>query len=178
MVLNADFTISNRWTLDSNGEKWPFGERCGQPMYLIDNTTGRRYLNESKTIVRIKCFLLTLGTPLAHPFVSIINIAYRILKLISLSHFWIEKKNEEKKYNFKARSADAGYDLLRIFATPVSIVCLELAALYGCFRPYDGRKLYASLERATYGNYILAPCFQPDPKRHLFGGDIRSSDGF
>ena len=67
---------------------------------------------------------------------------------------------------------------MRIIATPVSILGLELAAIYGIFQPYDGRKLYASFERATYGNFILAPCFQPDPKYHALGGDINEKDAF
>jgi hypothetical protein len=103
---------------------------------------------------------------IGHPFASVFNIAYRIFKLVTFSHFWVEKKSEvnesgEREYNFKARLTDAGQDLLRIVATPVAIIGLELVAIYGLFRPYDGRKLYASIERATYGNGMLAPCFQP-----------------
>ncbi|QLH34795.1 MAG: hypothetical protein HWD61_00545 [Parachlamydiaceae bacterium] len=47
-----------------------------------------------------------------------------------------------------------------------------MSAFYGIIRPYDGRKLHANLETAFYGRPILAPCFQPNPKEHLFGGDI------
>jgi hypothetical protein len=69
-------------------------------------------------------------------------VAYRILKLVTLSHFWMP---QEGTYSFKARLKDAGIDLLRIVATPVALVGLELAAIYGTFNPYDGRKLYARL---------------------------------
>jgi len=102
-------------------------------------------------------------------------VAFRILKLATLSHLWIRKAGEDK-YNFKARVKDAAVDLLKVAIHPIVIVGLELAAIYGVFRPYDGRKLYASLERAQYGNHVLAPCFQPDPRRHLFGGDINKRD--
>lgn len=54
---------------------------------------------------------------------------------------------------------------------PIAIIRLELAVIYGVFRPYDSRKLYATLERAQYGRHILAPCFQPGATNHLFGGD-------
>ena len=74
--------------------------------------------------------------------------------------------------------ADAGKDSLRIVAAPFSILGLELAALYGLIRPYDGRKMYATIERAMYGNPILAPCFQPEPERHAFGGDINERNAF
>jgi hypothetical protein len=46
------------------------------------------------------------------------------------------------------------------------------------FAPYDDRKLYASIERAQYGHFILAPCFQPDPKSHAFGGDPKKEAVF
>lgn len=74
--------------------------------------------------------------------------------------------------------SDAGQDILRIIATPFSILGLELAAIYGMFRPYDGRKLYGSIERATYGKAILAPCFQPNPTSHAFGGSTDQKDAF
>lgn len=64
-------------------------------------------------------------------------------------------------------------DALRIIASPIAIAGLELAAIYGIIRPYDGRKLYASIERAEYRNFILVPCFQPDPTSHALGGDIK-----
>ena len=171
-----DFQPINIWKPDLNGEKY-HGYHCGEARFIVDQTTNRRYLNESEEVVGLKCFLLAFETPFVHPIASIVNIVYRILKLATLSHFWV-KKGDETKYNFKARLADAGKDLLRIIATPVSILGLELAAIYGIFQPYDGRKLYASFERATYGNFILAPCFQPDPKYHALGGDINEKDAF
>lgn len=79
---------------------------------------------------------------------------------MTLSHFWIKREGEEK-YNFKARLIEAGKDLLRIVASPIAIIGLELAAIYGLMRPYDGRKLYATFERAIYGNALIPPCFQP-----------------
>jgi len=84
----------------------------------------------------------------------------------------------KKPYSFNASLKEAGKDLLRIFTTPIAYVGLELAAIYGRFRPYDGRKLYATIERAQYGHFILAPCFQPQATRHLFGGDINNKNAF
>jgi len=67
---------------------------------------------------------------------------------------------------------------LRIVATPLVLVALELSALYGIFRPYDGRKLYASFERMQYNHWILAPCFQPSPTNHLLGGDAKKQNAY
>jgi|GEM_PF-758719 len=152
-----DFHPISRWNQDLNGEKW---KDTLEYKFIVDQTAHRRYWNDPKGLIRKKCLLLTLGTPFVHPITSIVNVAYRILKLATLSHFLTEKEGEGK-YNFKTRLADAGKDLLRIVATPLSILGLELAAIYGIFQPYDGRKLYASIERATYSKYTLAPCCQP-----------------
>ena len=141
-----------------------------EPMYVIDQSTNNKYWNESKNVTRLKCFLLTFGTPFVHTVASIANIAYRILKLVTLSHFWVKKEGEEN-YSFTARLKDAEVDLLRIVTTPLTIVGLELSAIFGLLTPRNGRKLYASFERAQYGNFILAPCFQPSPQQHALGGD-------
>ena len=172
-VTFKDFQLINTWEPDVDGPCWPY--TGGTPKVLIDKATGRKYLNESKGVIRNKCNLLVIGTPLIHPIAAVVNVVYRILKLITLSHFWVGK---ELDYNFKARLGAAGKDLLRIIVAPLSLVGLELAALYGVVRPYDGRKLYASIERAIYGYFILAPCFQPDAKYHAFGGDIAQRNAF
>ena len=172
-VKLKDFQLVNQWKLDEKGPEWSDDP---SPRYLIDETTGRKYWNESEKCVRIKCLLLTLGTPFVHPITSIINVGMRVLKLVTFSHFWIGKR--EWGYDFKARLLDAGKDLLRIVATPIALVGLELAAVYGLARPYDGRKLYATIERAMYGRFILAPCFQPRPKYHFFGGNPNQQNAF
>ena len=166
IILN-DFKPINNWKVDTDGPKW---KNSKEPAYLIDQSTGRKYWNESKGTVRVKCFLLTLGTPIVHAVASAINVAYRILKLVSFSHFWMPKK-KESSYNFKARLGDAGKDLLRVITQPWAILGLTFTAIYGVFSPYDGRKLYATIERAQYGHFILAPCFQPSPEKHFFGGN-------
>ncbi len=171
-ITLRDFQPINTWKPDLNGPKWSDGD----PKHLIDATTERRYWNESKGCVGFKCFLLTLGTPIVHSVASLVNVVYR-MKLVMFSHFRVDKEGE-KSYSFKERLKDAGKDLLRVVTTPIAFVGLELAAIYGMFTPYNGRKLYASIERAQYGNFILAPCFQPDPTRHAFGGNPEERNAF
>lgn len=177
-VGRADFQVINEWKVEENGKKWNCcKEHKGLAKFIIDQTTGKRYLNESRLCVRIKCLMLLVGTPVIHPIMAICNIAFRILKLVTFSHFWAEKDGEST-YNLQERRADAKKDILRTVATPFSIIALEFAALYGVFRPYDGRKIYASLEKIIYGDLFLAPCFQADPKSHRLGGDIDKKDAF
>ena len=83
-----------------------------EPAFIIDETTGRKYLSESKNIIRFKCALLALGTPILQSVISLLNVVYRIVKLVSLSHFWFPKGGETS-YSFKGRLKDAGEDALR-----------------------------------------------------------------
>ena len=171
-VTLKDFQPFNNWKPDVDGKKYGDSEF---PVDLIDKTTGRKYLNESKKTVKFKCFLLTLGTPIVHVIASVVTIAFRALRLATLSHFWAHRSGE-KSYSIKNRLKDAGVNLLKIATQPITLVGLQLAAIYGLFRPFDGRKLYASIERAQYGSFVLAPCFQPDANKHLFGGNIHTRD--
>lgn len=155
-ITLRDFQPINTWKPDLDGKKWI----DGGPMYLTDMTTKRKYYNESKAWVGFKCFYLTLRTPIVQSIFSVVFTALKIIDLVRFSHF-ISDKEGEKSYSFKERLKDAGKDLLRIVTTPIALIGLELAAIYGIFSPYNGRKLYASIERAQYGNLILMRRFQP-----------------
>lgn len=150
-----------------------------KPLHVRDFTTERLYLNEPTNVVQGKSILLFIGSPLIHGIASVVNMLYRIGKLLIGYHFWPKKG---KTYNLKASLENAYFDLLRIFSTPLAIVGLTYAALYGVFRPYDGRKLYASIEKWQYNGFTLARCFQPaqynpqkdrnEYKGHTFGFKI------
>ena len=174
-LIARDFQPINKWKVDIDGPQ--FEENPGVPKYRIDESTGRLYLNEQKVIVRLKCYTLIFATLPAHGIFLIGSVASRALKLATLSHFWCSK-GRLKKYCLKARACNAGKDLLKIATHPFIVVGLEASAVYGGFQPYDGRKLYASFERAQYEKSMLAPCFQPDSKKHLLGGDIESRGAF
>ena len=164
-VVIGDFWFWNEWRRDP--ESGLFGgaqcefQRCPQePRLIIDETTNRRYFNDDLMTIRIKGLLLTIGTSFIHPIAMIHNIAYRILRTVTLSRLWVEKEGETS-YKLSARLQDMGGDLLKIVAAPIALMGLELAALYAIANPLDGKKLYATIERAEYGGYILAACFQP-----------------
>ena len=167
-ISMGDFCPLNKWKIDEEGPRF-MGEN--EPAYIIDQTTRKAYLNESLANVGCKSFLLTLGTPFVHTAACICKIAYNIFNIAQTL------MSDEKK-GFFSRLFTIGKHLLNIALAPIALVGLELAAIYGIFNPYDGRKLYASIERATYGHYVLAPCFQPFANTHLFGGDINQKNAF
>jgi hypothetical protein len=175
-----DFQPINHWEADQNREKWKVFDHdsfsmveSSDPKFIIDKTTNRKYLNDSPSTVRWKCLALIFVTP----FERLFNIIWRIMKVANFANFWL-KVPGEGRYDIKARLIETAKDLFRIITTPMTLVGLELAAIYGMLRPYDGRKLYASIDRATFGTFGLAPCFQPDPKRHGLGGNINHKDVF
>lgn len=169
-----DFQPINDWKIDVDGQKW---ESSTDPVYIIDQTTSKKYWNHSKGSIQVKCVLLTLGTPIVHPVSSTANILYRVVKIISLFHFWGEVE-EGKSSSLKARAKRARNDCLRVLTAPIALIGLELSSIYGVVNPYDGRKLYASIERACYGKAVLARCFQPSPTGHTFGGDPLKRDAY
>ena len=178
-VASNDFTLVNNWIPDPKLKWWGTNE----PMYLIDESTGKCYWNESKVIVRIKCALLgTLGTA-GNLLLAVSNIAFRVLRLVSLYHLW------RPNVQFKARLVSIQEDFKSLVRTPFIFTGLIFSALYGLISPYDGRKLYASF--ANLANYTIfipyfgtlhipafAPCFQPSPTRHFFGGDPTKQNKF
>ena len=162
-VVIDDFCPLNDWTADSFPPSKLFGggkcQTCRQePRQITDQH--REYFNDNEMDIRIKGVALAIGTPFIHPIAIVHNVAYRLLRTITLSRLWVEKEGETS-YELRARLQDVGSDLLKIVAAPIALVGLELAALYAIVSPRDGKKLYATIERAEYGGFILAPCFQP-----------------
>ncbi len=142
---------------------------------LIDGTTGEPYCNDSPGMKRLKCLAVAVATPLVQLIGQLANIANRIAKLISFAHFWYPSA---KNYSFKARVIEFCHDLLRVVLAPMIYIGMQLASLYALVLPYDGGKLYASLERASYTSHLIAPCFQPEAKGHLFGGSLDVKDAW
>jgi hypothetical protein len=99
-MTQEDWQLSDiQWTVDEAGPKFEGSET---PKWLVDSTTGKRYLNESKNIVRFKCLLLApLQIFQASVIAGPLNIAFRSLKILSGYHFWSEQASE-KTYQFTA----------------------------------------------------------------------------
>lgn len=177
-VSLKDFQPINTWEPDLEGPRWSCCKKhLLQPKLLIDQSTQKRYLKESRKTLRLKSLLLTVSTPIVHTFAPTATVAYQAYRFLKYPLTWSAKENTV--VNRKVRLKRVSINFLKIVMTPISLVGLELAAIYGIFNPNDGRKLYASMERLTYNSkYCLAPCFQPEPTSHAFGGDINKKNAF
>lgn len=153
---------------------------------IIEKLSGEIYCKDSKDIVIQKCAAVFLATFLAQAIGLSLNLLNRIGKIVSFAPIW---NPTQEIYSFTARLSDWGKDLFRVASTPLIFVGMLFSALYGMLvSPYDGRKLYGSLERLAYSGgyqffsicagakdphlFLLAPCFQPEPRTHLGGGVI------
>lgn len=157
---------------------------------IVDMGTGEKYCHDSKKTVRQKCGALFGASLVVQPIALTCSLLNRIGKVVTFAQLWNPSKTKAP-YSFKARILEWVKDLFLIVATPFLLLGLIFAALYGAIaRPYDGRKLFGTFERIAYSggyqffkkehddpkqvqNYLLAPCFQPEPVAHLGGGDIK-----
>ena len=168
-TLFCDFDANKQIYPVTLGHFCPVNTWKAGRVYLIDETTGDSYCNDDFDTKRLKNLAILGFTPLVHAIGLVLNCANRIAKLVTLAHFWYPSNAH---YSFTARLGECSRDILRVALSPIIYVGLLLAAAYGLVRPYDGGKLYATLERATYTTDIIAPCFQPEPRSHLGGGKL------
>lgn len=118
------------------------------------NETGKEWEGE-RTRVQDECFRLCLFTLPVHVIGSLFNVAYRIVRLMSASHFWLPLFRSQP-FSFKASVGESCLDLLRIVATPFSLIALQATALYGFFtNPYKGVILYTKIERFAYEQELV-----------------------
>lgn len=176
----AHFKLVNEWTESGS--------------YLIDKALDDKYFFESVDTVRAKFFMLSPASFIVQPIGLTLNVCNKTIKIALFAHFW---NPGQGKYSFTARLAEWAKDLFVVVATPLILIGLLFSAFYGAICPdhvYDARKLYASFERLAYSggyqrfgmgfygggphNYVIAPCFQPDPQAHLGGGQLGEIDAW
>ncbi|MDF1758622.1 MAG: hypothetical protein P1U74_10055 [Legionellaceae bacterium] len=136
---------------------------------VIDPITNNRYLLEPISTTRKKHFVLFLVTPFIHTLAAIIKMSLNILKLITFYHFW-KNLDHVKTDHMERRKNDILRDIFHILFAPLAVILLELVTIFGMILPKNGRKLYASIERLAYGDYILPDSIRKymSSKNHRF----------
>lgn len=191
----AHFIPINQWSLQKVDKKLEYksgGKTLSLPYkatYIIDQSTKDGYCCDSEKTVRLKCAAFLAATLIFQPLGLMLTAINKIAKAVTFAHFW---HPSQQKCTFKACLIEWGQDIMIAASTPLIYIGLIFSGLYGAtFSPYDGRKLCGSFERLAYSGgyavydhgygkyphvFILAPCFQPTPRFHLFGGDINKKD--
>ncbi len=164
----------NDWTVDKNGPRYT---DTGEPQWIIDETTDAPYLNESKNLIRFKCFALIFGT-----IIQTIAAVLKALLFVIVFATGLFSNDAICRYLWPDSPDDLGANFgksfLKILAIPFYSTALTVTAVYGLFNPYDARKIYSGLESAYFDEWRLAPCFQPRATSHFFGSNISHQGGF
>ena len=126
--------------------------------YIEDVRTGELYLDEPTYVVAVKCAVITLGMPL-YAFgrmtwnlvktpIEIGTIALDAIRQLStqLRQCHLKESASTLKTAVIQSTAAFGHGLYEIVKAPLFMLGCELAAIYGIFRPYHGRKYEAILE--------------------------------
>ncbi len=192
LSLNS-FLPGGKWT--PCDEKGKFID-SNNAMWIKDSLSGAVYLNQPANLLRFKLSVLTgfLAGIFGNTISLTINAAYRAVKVVSLSHFWlpisrIDQKLDNNSYHFKNRCVECAKDIARFVASPFAWLGLLFASLAGALvpgenAPRDGAKIFSSIEIAMYGGTVAegyfgwAPCYQPNATSHGLGGDINKERAF
>ena len=187
-LSRANFLPGGTWTPCTERGRFVDSDRA---MWIRDSLSGSVYLNQPTDHLRFKLSFLTgflVGVIGGNAISLTVNAAYRTLKVVSLSHFWlpisfIGQNQADESGHFKMRCIELAKDVVRIVATPFAWLALLFASWGGALNPMengprDGAKIFSSIEIAMYGGTISeghfgwAPCYQPNATTHGLGGDI------
>ncbi|MBS0585374.1 MAG: hypothetical protein JSR76_03615 [Verrucomicrobia bacterium] len=155
------------WTVITDGEKYPGTEI---PQWIRNDRTGKIYLNEKESTIRVNCAAFVVGTPILHALYAIslvAEIGAQIIRRFAIS-----------TAPLKVKLLNTGNELLRVALLPIAIVGLTLAATIGVFNPRYGRQLYGSIESVIYKTGKAAPCFRPNATSAGIDGDAKVSYSF
>jgi hypothetical protein len=134
----GSFAPINSWEPDTFRPTW---EGSTEKAFVIDLTTGNRYLNIGEKYLRISSLAMLI------PVLPAFFVAIKILKVVSFSHFWRHEEAEKNGYSLPSRLVRCFTDLVLITTSPILLIAMEVSALYGIIRPNDGRKMYEVFAR-------------------------------
>ncbi len=157
---NIKFYNVKETVVDASGQSIQQVRRVDTLTYIEDVKTGDLYLPEANYIVAVKCALVALGIP----FYAAGKMAWYAVKtpleigiLVFDKMFVLGKVLYECKFSevvpeirnaFTQISGTLGTGIFEIVKAPIFAIGCDLAAIYGIFRPYHGRKFEALIEHA------------------------------
>lgn len=133
--------------------------------FVVDNIRHDIYNSDSPSVVRFKCALLTVGTPLTAVCRSLSHLAKVTIHTASLPYRAFQGREPFVNELVKIKLA-----VSNIFRTLGLATAGVATALYGVVKPYEGRRLYGHFERCLNRQttrvdrketFYLADCFIP-----------------
>ncbi len=155
-------------TIEPSSGRWSkvnFRWRGITHRFVRDTVTREFYNGDSPNLIRFKCALLCPGTLLAATARTIVHMALGIFHLLRIPYAALKGRASALASLHKAQRA-----FVNAIRSPIYGIMGIGAALYGLFKPYDGRCLYGYLERCLNRQndavdrksaFYLALCFVP-----------------
>jgi len=112
----------------------------GDPKYIIDSSTGDKYLNHPIKMERIILGFCLVGTTLLSPFMLVCKAVSTVFHTVSFYHFRATR-------SFSLGLQKTGIEIVQTILYPVGLVGIAGASLYGQFFPRNGDKLTTSINR-------------------------------
>lgn len=144
------------------------------PRYLVDLVSKQLYVNRSKGDMQDRFCIIAALIPVVGVVMAVVHIALSVLKVVSLYAVWGKKQGV----------MGWGVDLLRLLATPLSLIAAQGLALYGMINPQEGMKAWTTFGRVAFGSkeggvffnpFIFENSFDYHPHDHI-EEDIRLGD--
>jgi len=123
-------------------------EKVAQPAFIIDKSTGHRYLELSsgKANLRARNIKWLCAAPIIFPIKTVARAIANLFLVVSFYHFWAPNR----KSTLSGKLTDTANEIVQIFIRTLFDAGNILCNLYGVFAPYNARKLETSLYRLVY----------------------------
>lgn len=125
--------------------------------------TGEIYNGDSTKLLRLKFILLALGRTAIDTTIRVIyHLALFVLKGIKLLFLSLLTRRDVTRLKLEVAQS-----FLDLFRAPLYGIAMTVAAIYGLYNPYQGRRLYGVLEKGLNRGqsfrekWYTAPCFMP-----------------
>jgi len=180
MLTIRDFQPFNSWSVPSTPKGFWGQSQETMPKDLVDETTGRVYWYSSEGKTRLICLFAAVTTPLVFSIRMTMDVVALVLNVVSLG-FYRAQWNAGKLTLMKCvqeGTKDAIRACGHVMVQPIVGMAMNLFALYGLVRPYDGRKLYSSMDRYWHGEANLSRWFHPGGGRQQTSPGVKSGGYF
>ena len=137
LLTPGDFCPFNKWDIHQEEDRAPT---------LRDRTTGKHYEQAGKGTIRLKGVALFFGTAIQAG-IGVGSMLLETGKVVSGYHFW-KKGDGTCREKVKRGCVDSLKSVVLVGCTPFYVTALACAAIYTIVNPFDGRKLYGSIETA------------------------------
>lgn len=133
LITINSFCPINTWHEISGTEHFLDGRSA-----FVEDEYGERFINNSNSSLRNACVVNAVIIPIF----CLFRAGFTLFRVASFYRFWAP---DDKNASIKQKCVKTLQEIARAAATPITVVAVEIAAIWGLFRPKDGRKLVSNI---------------------------------